>query len=947
MMTQEEHNCYLFQCGDSSMCIFTEHKDYWMSSVSKHTHSSHSYTPGGATYSHENQLQNLGNHDSDVPKVKVTTTPVPVSSTTTTTATTTTERVTKASVLPGLGQYCKSYESQCGDLHAECLMKKCQCRSGYHAKNDMCRQICHNDEFECETLPVGSSSHQCLPIRYMCDGRPDCADESDEQDCADKGKPAFLDTDTPVGGSLYNNPYYNSGFNLDNQYPYAFPLPGLANRKQPALQPSTGNQLYPNQLPVNNNGGYYIPGLANQNQGNLNILPPAGNQQWGNKNILGSQLYNNIPYQQQHQMQGYLPAPNGFNPMIPVLGQQQPNIAQNHPGQAQSPYIQKTDTVTQKKPAKPTPVPVASKPPPMVPTKPPVTQASGQKPDLPDFPDIINDLDYFTNSLYDTATEETVHNKPDKYADDLRQSFGSYVDNGAFGRDGKHPSASGTKPIKHEDMDTHWAGGRPSSQGSQPVGDGDTRVRGRTFPSATKAKTQIVSPTQSTVPGQKAGQESGNQASSKPSENFFDYSWIGYDKNSPSISGKKGTKTIASSSRKNNQQDYQKSKSKSPVYDIKPDSKLPDSDINPSKMVNGETRVKPNRYDDIDDYGFDDLRKPAGNRRPGYDRYDSRYDNTRRRPGSGSRYPYYDTGYQRGRNRNPYPIWDPFKDEYYYPDTYDDQTGRSDPSVGHTRKGSKPGSEHPDDKTSAGDSGGLPERPLAPVTQGPPAPITPVQPVVTDAVTKSQPTPAPQAPVYTEESHDQGEEMNADETASSDNDQNQSNEIQTNENDSKVSNSTDTSGSGDGKSEFHILNEDLIEVETYTDGSQGPIVALSLGLAITLMLLIFVGCRLRTVKRRLRKGRALHTNEADYLINGITVEKIERRARLIRRQAMKRKGFSRGDPSMTLSRIIESRRCSDSSGEDADDEAPQESGVNWTPEQKKKSRFDKIKRCVK
>ncbi|XP_052766347.1 low-density lipoprotein receptor-related protein 11-like [Mya arenaria] len=369
---KEEHNCYLFQCGDSSMCIFTEHKDYWMSSVSKHTHSSHSYTPGGATYSHENQLQNLGNHDSDVPKVKVTTTPVPVSSTTTTTATTTTERVTKASVLPGLGQYCKSYESQCGDLHAECLMKKCQCRSGYHAKNDMCRQICHNDEFECETLPVGSSSHQCLPIRYMCDGRPDCADESDEQDCADKGKP-----------------------------------------------------------------------------------------------------------------------------------------------------------------------------------------------------------------------------------------------------------------------------------------------------------------------------------------------------------------------------------------------------------------------------------------------------------------------------------------------------------------GSKPGSEHPDDKTSAGDSGGLPERPLAPVTQGPPAPITPVQPVVTDAVTKSQPTPAPQAPVYTEESHDQGEEMNADETASSDNDQNQSNEIQTNENDSKVSNSTDTSGSGDGKSEFHILNEDLIEVETYTDGSQGPIVALSLGLAITLMLLIFVGCRLRTVKRRLRKGRALHTNEADYLINGM------------------------------------------------------------------------------
>lgn len=66
-----------------------------------------------------------------------------------------------------------------------------------------------------------------------------------------------------------------------------------------------------------------------------------------------------------------------------------------------------------------------------------------------------------------------------------------------------------------------------------------------------------------------------------------------------------------------------------------------------------------------------------------------------------------------------------------------------------------------------------------------------------------------------------------------------------------------------------ILNSDMVEVESYTDSSQGPIVALSLGLAITMLMLIFVGCRLRTVKRRLRKGRALHSNEADYLINGM------------------------------------------------------------------------------
>lgn len=51
--------------------------------------------------------------------------------------------------------------------------------------------------------------------------------------------------------------------------------------------------------------------------------------------------------------------------------------------------------------------------------------------------------------------------------------------------------------------------------------------------------------------------------------------------------------------------------------------------------------------------------------------------------------------------------------------------------------------------------------------------------------------------------------------------------------------------------------------------SQGAVVALALGLAITAILLIFVGCRLRNMKRRLRKGRPMNSNEADYLINGM------------------------------------------------------------------------------
>lgn len=93
-------------------------------------------------------------------------------------------------------------------------------------------------------------------------------------------------------------------------------------------------------------------------------------------------------------------------------------------------------------------------------------------------------------------------------------------------------------------------------------------------------------------------------------------------------------------------------------------------------------------------------------------------------------------------------------------------------------------------------------------------------------------------------------------------------ENQTPEEKYKNSNSSNTKDSEESVFTY-FSSEDKQKVESYTDSSQGPIVALALGLAITLILLIFVGCRLRTVKRRLRKGRALHSNEADYLINGM------------------------------------------------------------------------------
>ena len=58
-------------------------------------------------------------------------------------------------------------------------------------------------------------------------------------------------------------------------------------------------------------------------------------------------------------------------------------------------------------------------------------------------------------------------------------------------------------------------------------------------------------------------------------------------------------------------------------------------------------------------------------------------------------------------------------------------------------------------------------------------------------------------------------------------------------------------------------------VKQKAKSDRGAVVALGLGLAVTAILLLFVGCRLRNMKRKLRRGRPMNSNEADYLINGM------------------------------------------------------------------------------
>ncbi|XP_059170450.1 uncharacterized protein LOC131951990 isoform X2 [Physella acuta] len=74
---------------------------------------------------------------------------------------------------------------------------------------------------------------------------------------------------------------------------------------------------------------------------------------------------------------------------------------------------------------------------------------------------------------------------------------------------------------------------------------------------------------------------------------------------------------------------------------------------------------------------------------------------------------------------------------------------------------------------------------------------------------------------------------------------------------------------GHRANEHVFMSSEKVIIASATSNAEGPIIALSLGLAFTVILLVLVGCRLRNVRHRLRKGRPLHQNEADYLINGM------------------------------------------------------------------------------
>ena len=516
---------------------------------------------------------------------------------------------------------------------------------------------------------------------------------------------------------LFQYPY-------NNLYGYQAPVP---NNQVPVAVAPAPNQIYQGQVPANGiqGGQYYIPGFANQNQG-LNI-PQTGSQvnnAWPfmDKSRMGqaqAAYQNSVPYQNGKQ-QNFVSNQGAYVPLLQNPGNQgqqgpvqvQPVVAQGANQNTANKNIVNNDPVAGlgrvsgiDQNIEPTSIPTETR----------TMVDSGDN--------IVGNGGSYMHAQEKGKDQQLmnhpVSNQPEKQYHVLGSDDTSFLDENDYNA-GRGSDAGGVLEPNYDVYDNNKAENSEtnskvmeSNKANKPEIEGiddeynkerfrppveshrhsaeEVDDRARTFPPATKSKSQIEKPTQSTVAGQKSG-----HSSTYASERIEDFPiWMQYENNSPNINAKKGkhfdTEVVPKESEMKSQQ---KTRTDS---DSSTDTRPSGAKMDKNTVINEETDsferndergYKYNRYDTDDAdrnynrYDPDNARRfPTNNRdrRPGYDSdmYRDRYRDRYHRPNQDSRYPYYDnTGY-RGRDRFHYPVWDPFRDEYYYPDGSEHRKGGS------------------------------------------------------------------------------------------------------------------------------------------------------------------------------------------------------------------------------------------------------------------------------